>query len=465
MIETFTSKLTLDRLNFRDVRVALDVGSRDGLQSIELANAFPHARVVAIEGNPDTMPDLLKNIAAHPRVSAVETLVNDYNGETTFYQIDREKTVTPHKDGNPGASSLFVADQSYPAETYVQKSITRPCKTLDQICDELGLDTVDIIWMDLQGAEIKAFSGFLGRLARVRYINVEVTHKSLYVGQPLFAEFEAFMDQHGFDRISRVDLNSYFEDAVYRNRRFHAQTDNDVTIQQTWGGLGDNLQLTTLPRLYAAAGRSVYLSRDNVCRNTDIEDVVWGMNPFVKGISVAPPNAGQAPIEQHIQGLDIGLPFMHRVEAVHGLPGVSLTPELYRPCRFLPELEGLTLIDLSSTSVFGGNEKLQNYMRHVVNQHKVGLGSSRQVKFKNFHPTSGVHFNDLPSIECENLAHYCDMLYSCSVFVTVHSGAQSLAAAIRSLPGSRLRKMYCYATPHQFNTRIFIYPGVEYHVE
>jgi hypothetical protein len=43
MIETFTSKLTLDRLNFRDVRVALDVGSRDGLQSIELANALPHA--------------------------------------------------------------------------------------------------------------------------------------------------------------------------------------------------------------------------------------------------------------------------------------------------------------------------------------------------------------------------------------------------------------------------------------
>ena len=39
---------------------------------------------------------------------------------------------------------------------------------------------------------------------------------------------------------------------------------------QTWGGLGDNLQFSTLPGLYHKKGIDFYISSQNVQRNDEI---------------------------------------------------------------------------------------------------------------------------------------------------------------------------------------------------
>jgi len=63
-----------------------------------------------------------------------------------------------------------------------------------------------------------------------------------------------------------------------------------IIISQPWGGLGDNLQLSTIPEVAHSLGIDVYVSNHNTYRNTDIKKLVWDTNPFVKGYLDMPGN-------------------------------------------------------------------------------------------------------------------------------------------------------------------------------
>jgi hypothetical protein len=56
-----------------------------------------------------------------------------------------------------------------------------------------------------------------------------------------------------------------------------------IVIHQQYGGLGDNLQYSTLPELYSKQGYDVYIHTNNVVRNKEIHDLVWELNPYIKG--------------------------------------------------------------------------------------------------------------------------------------------------------------------------------------
>ena len=60
---------------------------------------------------------------------------------------------------------------------------------------------------------------------------------------------------------------------------------NKVFFAQPWGGLGDNLQFTTLPKLFSEKGIDFFLSQSNTYRNSEIYDFCWAKNPYVKGVS------------------------------------------------------------------------------------------------------------------------------------------------------------------------------------
>lgn len=56
-----------------------------------------------------------------------------------------------------------------------------------------------------------------------------------------------------------------------------------IIIEQEWGGLGDNLQFSTLPEIGRKLGHEVYVSTHNKYRNIDIKRLVWDINPYISG--------------------------------------------------------------------------------------------------------------------------------------------------------------------------------------
>lgn len=199
----------------------------------------------------------------------------------------------------------------------------------------------------------------------------------------------------------------------------------DIIIYQPWGGLGDNLAFSTLPKLYTEAGYDVYISKTNVYRNPEIYDLVWKLNPYVKGESDLPPNAGSN------RGYQIFCEdnCMRNMELTHGLStGTSKYPEIYYKPTILPEFEDCLVYDITSISSLYTDEFIKSRFESVFK--KYPNLKRKLVKFKNINNRPSPDFED-DIIEVNSIFEYCDIINSCKVFVSLLSGSSALASAIK----------------------------------
>jgi len=215
-IKNFLNYVNINNRN--EQFVIFDIGSRDCIQSIEFYYAFPNSIIYAFECNPNTIDICKKNIENYKdRIILIEGCVCDYNGTIKFHPINKEKTITTWLDGNQGASSMFKSNGQYPYKMYVQDEITTDCHRLDSIIDKYGISKVDIIWMDIQGAELLALKGMGNNLQNVKYIHTEISHKEIYSGQVMFDELNNFMLTNNFVIKNNLSLSGWQEDAIYEN--------------------------------------------------------------------------------------------------------------------------------------------------------------------------------------------------------------------------------------------------------
>jgi FkbM family methyltransferase len=136
--------LISSKINFDDVKVILDIGSRDGLQSLEFNRWFPNAKVYAFEPIKSSY-DFVKNITKDiDNIEAFPYAANSHNGTTKFYEVF---------NGNVGASSLLKTTNHHRARMWQQKEVEVQCVVMSDFLKTKDIDKVDLIWMDVQGAE------------------------------------------------------------------------------------------------------------------------------------------------------------------------------------------------------------------------------------------------------------------------------------------------------------------------
>lgn len=204
-----------------DSVVILDVGSRHGLEAIKFLEQFPKATVFCIEANPLALEELRSNVSNYTQIRVIGKAVNSFDGECDFYAIDPNATITPHPDGNLGASSLFEArsDLKIP-EKYVQKLIRVPCMRLDTFFIENNISRVDAIWMDLQGAELVALETIPESMfATMAVVQSELETQEIYRGQGLFSDVHAFMEGKGFELKTSMPHGDISGDHIFVNSR------------------------------------------------------------------------------------------------------------------------------------------------------------------------------------------------------------------------------------------------------
>lgn len=181
-----------------------DCGSRDALDGLALFDAVKAETLHVFEPNPTSAEVCRANVARHPRADRIrvnEVAMSDRVGTVDFFPIDPERTVTVHEGGNPGASSLFKANPAYPNEQYVQTKVEVKTTTMAAYCDAHG--PCDLLWMDVQGAELMVLKGAGAYLERIRVIHTEISFREMYLDQPLFAEIDRFLERD----FARVDLD------------------------------------------------------------------------------------------------------------------------------------------------------------------------------------------------------------------------------------------------------------------
>jgi FkbM family methyltransferase len=192
---------------------------------------FPDSKIYAFECNPNTLKICKENIQPYSdRITLIEGAVCDYDGEITFYPINQDKTITSWIDGNPGASSIFRSNGEYNVETYVQDEITTNCHRIDSIMQKYNIPKADIVWMDLQGAELLALKGMGQALENVRYIHTEVSHRAMYTGQVMFNELNNFILSNNFNIKNKISGIGWQEDIIYEKNSTNNQFDIVIPV-------------------------------------------------------------------------------------------------------------------------------------------------------------------------------------------------------------------------------------------
>ncbi|MFB2919492.1 FkbM family methyltransferase [Aerosakkonema funiforme] len=105
-----------------------------------------------------------------------------------------------------GCSSLYPPNESY-VERFsgyldLFKLITTveiDTTTLDSFCASEGIEEIDFIHLDVQGAELQVLQGASSVLERsVLAVVTEVNFTELYINQPLFSDVDVYLRKQGF---------------------------------------------------------------------------------------------------------------------------------------------------------------------------------------------------------------------------------------------------------------------------
>ncbi|MCH9750586.1 MAG: FkbM family methyltransferase [Alphaproteobacteria bacterium] len=187
------------------------IGAHQGLETTDYLSRGLDP-IALIEANPKHARELSRKYGGSDRVFISENAISDQPGEVAFNIAS--------SDQSSSLLNLGVHAKLYPGITYSDQ-IKVQAQTLDQCLADLLPDPADrsrvnLLIMDIQGAELMALRGGVGTLANVEAIQLEVNFEELYAGCPSIWDLDSFLAQHGFVRYKTdTPFHRSWGDALY----------------------------------------------------------------------------------------------------------------------------------------------------------------------------------------------------------------------------------------------------------
>ncbi len=113
----------------------VDLGAHIGLGTLRLLAGHPGARVIAVEADPWLAQRLRANVCGLP-VTVVQAAIGATDGERTFFR----------SEGGSWANSVARVSPD-------QVEVTVPSMTLTHLRETYGIDQIDLLKIDVEGAE------------------------------------------------------------------------------------------------------------------------------------------------------------------------------------------------------------------------------------------------------------------------------------------------------------------------
>lgn len=133
----------------------VDAGANIGLASVFYANKYPDARIIAIEPEADNFRMLKMNVSPYPNITPVRAAVWNSNGQASL------------SDPGWGTAGFRTCETNRCGDGI--RAIT-----IGSVMEEYGLDRVDLLKMDVEGAEKEIFEAAEGWIDRVGVIVIEL---------------------------------------------------------------------------------------------------------------------------------------------------------------------------------------------------------------------------------------------------------------------------------------------------
>lgn len=180
----------------KSIKNVVEVGSRDALDAIAISEHF-NCDVVSFEPNPKAFELCVENVSLSgtSRIIVRKEALTDYNRELIFHPVD------PTLYDNIGASSLFEIDFTNRMDIDPDKnrtSIQSSIKVQGARWDSLGMKDPDILFLDVEGAELLVLRGFGEHLTNVKGVVCEAAPVPSNIGGCTLYELHRYLRSQGF---------------------------------------------------------------------------------------------------------------------------------------------------------------------------------------------------------------------------------------------------------------------------
>lgn len=220
--QAFVDQERLLRNTVGEAPVIFDVGAYTGQVALQYRSMFPAAEIYCFEPFPDTFSVLKNKVEQDPKINCYPIGVSNEAGRQTI-----------QSNAHAGTNSLLKTDAAAKdnwgsglLETLEQLEIE--VATLDGIVERHGIERIDLLKMDVQGAEYLVIQGGKQSFAAglVRYVYTEIIILPTYEGQLPFDQMLKLMDDNGFDLYGLYNLNKDRHgqlrqvDAIFRSKQY-----------------------------------------------------------------------------------------------------------------------------------------------------------------------------------------------------------------------------------------------------
>jgi FkbM family methyltransferase len=175
----------------------VDVGAHMGHCSLMASTVVgPRGRIIAIEANPETVALLRRNIFAS--AAEVEVLPEPCSESESLVDL----WVASHS--NSGSSSISKTNASLAGNA--QTSYRVASRTLDSVLSDLGVNEVDVLKIDVEGAEMGVLQGARKTLSGCRPIlMIELDDQLLATMGASSDEVRRFLASFGYRQTGLFD--------------------------------------------------------------------------------------------------------------------------------------------------------------------------------------------------------------------------------------------------------------------
>jgi len=168
----------------------IDIGAHDGHFTHALNEYCGISNGILIEPLPHKSTQLRK-IFPSPRYSVIECVLSDRHGTINLEVNEAEYT-----------SSIFNIKRALPELSNVNlggsKTLKCEARTLDEVVSLSKLSEIDLIKIDVQGAEHLVINGGIDTLKITNMIWIEVSFKPLYDYSSMFSDIYSLLNQNEF---------------------------------------------------------------------------------------------------------------------------------------------------------------------------------------------------------------------------------------------------------------------------
>lgn len=172
-----------------DVHVVFDVGAKEGACTTQFLRIFPQVHVWAFDCADKAVQGLWRRFGDEKRVTVVERAIADHEGELNFHHCTRS-----------GSNSIYPVTRTYAEEAQNLGAVTVPCTTLDAFTMENGIEHIDLLKIDVEGADYLVLKGAekLFDQNLIRAVFCELLFYPYYEGQHFYYEVIDLMVSRGF---------------------------------------------------------------------------------------------------------------------------------------------------------------------------------------------------------------------------------------------------------------------------